>query len=155
MADARERTLVVINGYIVDATLYALVHPGGDKVILACAGREATAEFNTHSSDTMRRVCAACLAYDEAERKISADKAVKKLNPSIECHLSDSKGGGCVYIVGKMHGLRASATFGSEAVAAFRAILCFCSLATWTCGCNSMLPALGAAVFIGSFFIAV
>ena len=141
----RRRVLVVINGYVVDATGYAAVHPGGERTIMACAGREATAEFNTHSADTTRRVNEACAAFDKQVQVRGRGSAI-----SVACELSEGKGGGNIFIVGRTG---SPSVISAEAVAAFRALAFFGSLAAWALGAPFYIPAVAATVFAATLTV--
>ncbi|KAI8889557.1 cytochrome b5 [Backusella circina FSU 941] len=47
---------VIVNGDVINATLFVNEHPGGKRAILLYAGRDASAEFNMlHQSDVVRQ----------------------------------------------------------------------------------------------------
>lgn len=74
---------VTVNGLVIDLSTFTMEHPGGEMVMLAFAGKDASSEFNTiHPAHVLEafvhdRVIGELINY-------SAEKSVRKVAPSSE-----------------------------------------------------------------------
>lgn len=67
--NTREDCWVIINGKVYDVTIYLDEHPGGDEVVLAATGKDATDEFED-------------AGHSKSARELMQDYCIGEIDPS-------------------------------------------------------------------------